>query len=205
MTTTTITIPSGELPLYYQYPGQSRPQPAYIELAEDGAVTAGWSGEIGNAMPMRVWNGRTLRWAVSPYLSGNELAELIDELRPLLEQMHAGHTVEWDGSNRVGRLTAEARQASEEIRWRCEGAEPSRAAWTAEDWIANSRLAELWPDGQSLDDAADALIGGQGAMRDALRALTRIEYERDPDAVPAHTVQALELDAYDYDRGEERA
>lgn len=34
----------GVAPLYRQYDGQLKPQPAYIELDEDGTVRAGYSG-----------------------------------------------------------------------------------------------------------------------------------------------------------------
>lgn len=62
----TITIHTDTLrghaaPLYHQYPQQSQPQPAYIEITEDGDVSAGYSGEIGGAVPMAVWHHRTLR------------------------------------------------------------------------------------------------------------------------------------------------
>lgn len=121
MTSGTITLDIDNLTegaaLYHVYPGQSRPQTAHVQLDGGGRVTADWNGEIGNAVPMDVWNGRTLRWAVSPYLSGPALAEALasPEVAALLEAVAAGHDEEWNGSNHVGTLTPEAREASERL------------------------------------------------------------------------------------------
>ena len=103
-------------PLYRQYPGQYQPQSAYVTLDEDGNVAADWTGESGGGMPASIWHHRTLRWAVNPSANGNYLAALLEnEALPLLERVHVGHTVEWDGSNNVGLLTADAQDASDKL------------------------------------------------------------------------------------------
>lgn len=78
----------GRAPLYQQYDGQTGPQPAYLELTEDGRVRVDWSGEIGNAVPIRVYDGRDTRWTVPASLSVAGIDALIDEIAPMLERYH---------------------------------------------------------------------------------------------------------------------
>jgi hypothetical protein len=41
-------------PLYHRHQNQNNPQPAYIEINENGGVKAGYSEEIGDAVPEAV-------------------------------------------------------------------------------------------------------------------------------------------------------
>ncbi|MFW6312573.1 MAG: hypothetical protein ACOC2N_01650, partial [Spirochaetota bacterium] len=59
----------GPAPLYHQYDGQTTPQPAYLELTEDGEAWVDYSPEIGGAVPARVYDGRDQRWAIPNTLS----------------------------------------------------------------------------------------------------------------------------------------
>jgi hypothetical protein len=129
-------------PLYCRYHGQTRPQGAYIELDEDGRVDANYDAEIGGAVPMAVWHGRTRRYSVTPYLSGSALVELVDEISPLLERVHDGLSEEWDGSNHVGTLTADARSADEAIRDRLESVERDiDVVVDIDGWVADVDVA----------------------------------------------------------------
>ena len=140
---------AGAVPLYREYPGRLAPQPAYVQMDEDGRVEADYSGEIGNGVPMFVWHGRTLRWTVSPNALGSDLADLIesDEVKALLTRVYEGHSVDWDGNNHVGRLTEDAEKASEqltEIFAPESGKYAMVSVWTAYDWIVDDfSLAEL--------------------------------------------------------------
>ena len=145
-------------PLFCQYPAELRPQPAYIELTEDGTVRADYSGEI-NGTPMRVAHGRDLQWDVDAQVSAQTLRALLadgSELMQLLQRVHAGHSVHWDGNNYRGRLTAAAEAASDLIEALLQDLDPSEMAnlVRTEDWLfATCDLADHWPAGMSLDEA----------------------------------------------------
>lgn len=156
-------------PLYHRYPGQTGPQPAYVQLDEDGDVTADWSGEIGNAVPMHVWHGRTLRWGVSESVRCDVLAELLrGDALPLLERIYAGHSVEWNGHNHVGRLDNDAQEASDALERMLadlSGEAHQAQVWDVGDWLQCS-LDQVWTD-QPLADAAEAVdadAAAQGAV-----------------------------------------
>jgi len=112
---------NGPAPLSHQYDGQHEPQPAYISLDEDGEVRVDYSGELGNARPMSVHLGRTIRWRVPSNLSVDGIDWLLERLMPLLERVHTGHTVAWDGSNNSGTLSEDGREASEDIEQTIDG------------------------------------------------------------------------------------
>jgi hypothetical protein len=151
-------------PLYHRYEGRTTPQDAYVAMTEDGEVSAYYSGEIGKAIPMDVWNGRTLRWRVNPQLRGDALVEaLIDKSTlALLGRIHAGHSVKWDGRNHVGRLTDDARDASFELECTLDrlSGDPDNLAVVldVEEWLwsANS-LTDVWPERESLDEVVERL------------------------------------------------
>jgi len=104
----------GNADLFHQYPLQMQSQPCFLELSEGGTVCCDWDGEIGGGVPCTVWSRRDLRWDI-PCLPANMANKLMEELLQLLERVHAGHTVEWDGSNMSGSLDEDAQDASEEI------------------------------------------------------------------------------------------
>lgn len=162
MQTTNLTIKTDNLrgeiaPLYCRYQGQTNAQPAYVEMDEDGNVSADYSGEIGNAVPMTVWHGRTLRWAVSNQVRGDELADLIerDDVVALLERVYLGHSVEWDGNNHVGRLDDDAQAASDELDelFAAESSDEHNLVdvYDVDDYVGNTGLLNIWR-GKPLDD-----------------------------------------------------
>ena len=73
-----IKLEYGRAPVYCKYRGQELPQPAYLQLDLRGEpeLTAGYNPEIGNAVPMYVWEGKALRWPLSPYTSRESLESL---------------------------------------------------------------------------------------------------------------------------------
>lgn len=132
-------------PLYFQYQGQTNEQPAYLELDEDGKVDASYSGEIGNGSPMHVWHGRTLRWKIPNNLSGDAIIALVNEHRSLLARVYAGHSVEWDGNNHVGRLDEDAQEAQQELDALLCETQGDLEIWTAGDWLfLSNNLREIW-------------------------------------------------------------
>ncbi len=188
------------VPLYRRYPRQTEPQPAHVEMDEDGEVSADYSGEIGGAVPMSVWHHRTLRWSVPADVRGAALADLLEsaEVRTLLARIHAGHAVEWDGSNHAGLLSEDAHEASEALQALLDAElEDERApVWQVGDWLPDS-LGTYWTD-EPLDKAVAQLeraaeddgVVLDGSIRDELlaRALHRHE---DGDAITDAQRQAL--------------
>ncbi len=145
----TSNLRGQKAPLYRVYPRQLRPQPAYVEMDEDGNVSADYSGEIGNGAPSCVWHKRTLRWSVPAEVNGDSLADYLEDAETiaLLERVHAGHSVEWDGNNHVGQLDEDATAAAAVLE-RDLGQHANDLTlmeiWPAADWIsAGFRLAEL--------------------------------------------------------------
>jgi len=63
--------------LFRQFPRQYDVQPAYVQMDEDGIVSAYYSGEIGYSVPSYVWHNRTLRWRVHPSTDGHALRDLL--------------------------------------------------------------------------------------------------------------------------------
>lgn len=194
-------------PLYHRLYGQHRPQPAYVYLDEEGNVRADYCGLIGGGQPMEVWLGRTLRWSVNPEVNGDHLAELLesDEVRALLERVHAGHSVEWNGSNYVGRLTDDARAASDELERIFEDEThngDSGGVWEASEWIAPASADDILKEGESLDDAAERLVeeaesdrvaieDGKDGMREAIERRLGHMLQRNIPGLRHHHLTAL--------------
>lgn len=192
-------------PLSHTYPQQFNPQPAYVELTENGEVSADWSGEIGNSVPMSVWHDRTLRMTVAHNVNGPALADYLEspEALALLETIHAGHEVDWDGNNYVGTLTEEARAALERLEDVLRGFETVEI-WTANDYLFNNNsLAGLW-SGRALDEVVaeleeeaamnfDGVI--EGSLRDALLTEAKSKFNEDgDDGLDEHHIAALLAD-----------
>lgn len=126
--------------LYMRYRRQSSPQPTHIYLERDGRVTADVDGEIGGAVSHDVWHGITRRYKLpSPYMTAEAINAAIDALAPLLARVHDGHSVAWDGSNKVGKLTDDALDAEGEIERYLDGIDPSEGelvtVWDASEWF----------------------------------------------------------------------
>ena len=113
--------PEDRAPLYMRYPTQGNPQPAYIQLSEDGEISADWDGVVGSGAPIDVWNRQTLRWRL-PHseLTGEDVNWLLDKVADDLEEIHEGHTVEWDErtGNMKGSLTEEASRLDERLEFK---------------------------------------------------------------------------------------
>lgn len=166
MTIKTITTPDGNLidlpdlaelseraaPVFHQYPGQTKPQPAYLELDGGGELSVSWNAEIGNAVPMSVWHRRDLRWEIPNTLRGSAIAEFLerDDIQALLSRVFDGHHIEWDGRNNVGILTPDAERATEELAQFIEAnlhdEDKQVATITAADWLQNA-IAYVREDG----------------------------------------------------------
>lgn len=103
----------GPADLYHRYPGAALPQGTYIELdLEEATLSAAYNDQIGNAIPERVYHGIVRRYTLAgPALQAWAANEIMDALLPLAERVLAGATIDWDGSNHVGRLSPDAVEA----------------------------------------------------------------------------------------------
>ena len=120
MTTIAIACLTSFDELYCAYPGQTSPQDCYVELdPKTGALTASYNGEIGNAVPMLVWHNRIFRWAI-PCLTADVANSLLEEIAPLCQQICDGYSEEWDGSNLVGKIDADATEAHRAVAEACD-------------------------------------------------------------------------------------
>lgn len=108
MTKTTDFIVDGltvHLPLRvdqyrYQYPGQFRPQQAYIELdPSDKTLRCDWNGEIGNAVPFDVYHGRVLRFSFHPSAKLRDVRDTMRAIAPACAEMVKAYDERWDGNN----------------------------------------------------------------------------------------------------------
>ena len=103
--------------LFEQYAGQTKPQRAYIALdLRDGTMTAGYNPEIGNAIPMDVWQGLIRRWYMPPF-AAETANRIMQDMAELAQRVLDGAEILWDGngSNMIGRLTDDAQAAVKEI------------------------------------------------------------------------------------------
>jgi hypothetical protein len=98
---------------------------AALLITESGRViwsVRDWDG--GDGISVDEWHNRDLRFVIANAKGGAvklDTAALRHDLKPggklalLIDRIIAGHTVEWDGDNMVGRLTDDAREASEAL------------------------------------------------------------------------------------------
>lgn len=83
-------------PLYMRFAGQNSPQPAYLYLNSNGSVECEYSGSIGNGMSLAVFNHQILRFRIDCQLSGGEIDNLVEELKPLLTKLHTENPIQWN-------------------------------------------------------------------------------------------------------------
>lgn len=113
---------------------------AHLAIDEDGGVRVRVRTYYGgDGTPADEWHGRTLTYAVAPNADIDALRETLSEggdAAALIDRIVAGHSVEWDGGNLVGRLDADARDASEALESLLEDLPRSPyAAWDADEWL----------------------------------------------------------------------
>lgn len=128
MTLTITPLPSGRMrngrdPVDSSFAPRCQTQ-WILSLDEDGTVDV-YSRDYygGDGSPMDEWHNRTLTWGfgLRGDLSVIDRDTLARDLQPgghlysLIARVHAGHSVDWDGSNYVGALTEDAQEASDEI------------------------------------------------------------------------------------------
>lgn len=97
-------------PVFHQYQGQCFPQTAYLEfdpmLTGEIVLTADYSGEIGNSVPMDVWHNLILRIGIPADVTLKALRDLKKDERmiSMLEELREGYDQVWDGNNYAGKF-----------------------------------------------------------------------------------------------------
>jgi hypothetical protein len=180
----TITIrPVAGAELYHRYPGQTKPQPCYVELdCARGVLSASYDAEIGGSMPMNVAHGHRRRWAVA-CLTGAAATRLLRALAPLAQRVCDGYRQRWDGRNTVGELSDDAAAAAEHIAAWCEREDDERVqAWDAPDWLGGMgsrdvQRRELGITPQTTDAELDACaeVLRAAAVTDGVHVLEGVE------------------------------
>ena len=154
--------PRDPVPLYCKYANELQPQRAYIALDPAArTVDAGYNGEIGNGIPCSVFNGKIYRWKVPADLPAASVLSFIDEHSAFFDAVCDGYTEVYDGCNYVGRLNDSAQAASDELEQLAEALQASEdriSVCDTAEYIQEQGLAEVWPEGFSLQQAAAQLL-----------------------------------------------
>jgi hypothetical protein len=154
-----ISLKDKPAPLCLKHEDIPVEQPAFVQLDENGRVVARFDDTDGSILPDAVIHERTLRWDISPFLSGKLIAALADNptFRTLLQRVHDGRKIEWDGKNEVGVFTEDAEVACDALEDFLAGLEPDITVMEVNDWLFDGlSLFDHW-SGRPLDTAVQEL------------------------------------------------
>lgn len=85
-----LKIKYPETHIYHKYDQQYQAQPMFIQLDADGSFYADWNAEIGNGVPMSVFEGTDKRWSLpSTPLTARAITMVMDMIKDKVEQYHA--------------------------------------------------------------------------------------------------------------------
>jgi hypothetical protein len=169
-------------PLYFQYDGQCQAQRAYLEFdpsENELELTAEYTGEIGNSVPVAVWNKLLLQFRVPPQVSRTALEGLAEneEVENLLQKITDGFE-EVYRNDWVGSYTDEASSAIDTIERIFETLDTVDVC-TAEEYLYDSlNVVEYAQDPKnwvlSLDTDGVAIIGD---LEKSARAVAEVKFD----------------------------
>lgn len=141
-----------QAPLFHQYPLQHNPQRAYLDFnpeADELTLTAGYNGEVGNGIPVNVWNRKIIRFSIEPATRKSDIDALgnNEDLELLLKTIVAG----CESDYQHGHYTEEAEYAIRSVESLLESELDTIAVWDADEWISEQNV---WDD--IVSDLADA-------------------------------------------------
>lgn len=159
----TVTItPVDEIDdLFCKYRGQSGPQPVELSLdIRTGALSCAYDPTIGGGSTFDHYHRLILAERI-PCLTAEAANAFMAEVVPLAQLVVDGATVEWDGSNHVGRFTTAAMAAWERITELCdEGAfDDSQTVswWSVSSWFSEGDAATVETLGITADTTDEQL------------------------------------------------
>lgn len=127
--------------------------PAFLSLRANGMVTLSMSDESTDGFTEDVAKGITIRFPVSPYIRGDALADFIDGPgASMLQAIHEGHRIKWNGYSRSGTLTNEARKVAAMLA-RVISLLPRVPNVEPDEWLNPDDIADDWPESLSLGQA----------------------------------------------------
>lgn len=140
----------------FLYTSNGEPYDAYLLLDDDGTVDFERRFPSYGCTPNEERHGLTRCWKVPPAVRGSELHD--KRILELLQRVHNGHSVEWDGNKNVGALDEDAVEASDELKILL----GKMAVWEfcdVENWLSPTYVIDhLWIVGKSLRDVVADII-----------------------------------------------
>jgi hypothetical protein len=185
-------------PLYVECRGQSFG--AWLCLNEHGECSIEVLGPWVNALRTSLSSYRTLTWPLPQAIKGNALHKVLtsNTVLQLLQRVHDGHDVEWDGQRWSGYLDDDAKEAVAELGqiFECEwNPDDLWSFMSADEWLSEFSFGHVWPAGVSLQEAAeyvihnatenDTICGTTGDVESALRDKLREQIRDDEDFEPS--------------------
>lgn len=197
---------AGKIPAYLKYDSQHEPQSAAIYMTAEGEVGVRINGDIGNAIPSDEYHNRTLTWRIPPNVFGESLRSFLhdEETLAMLEKIHEGHSVKWDGNNMVGHLSHEASETNEKFQSVVEDLfadEACAEVWTTEQYLIGTESAHkaliLTLGSGTVEEAVDSIIAEIETQKVVLEDFSRSAIS---DAIVSFASSAIEEGYYDLTR-----
>jgi hypothetical protein len=191
-------------PLYYETSGEL--WEAGLCLSQSGRCSIWTSPPWEPGESIDVYHGRTRCWSLPATVKGEALSRVLSDeaTLQLLQRVYNGLEIDWDGHNYVGELNDDAEDASAELEQILSNLQ-NECWWflSADEFIAERQLSEVWPAGQSLGKAArnvmataqeeDILCGPLEEVKEALLGKLKTSIEDDEDFIPTPE-QSAELE-----------
>ncbi len=168
----TIYIPSSQngTPLYHQYPTQSGPQGAFLEInPSENSARWCWNQLVGGGDP-----GEVILVHCSNNLSECQIEELTERLRPCIEQVCAASQSDGDWDD-------EAAEALETIADELANEDGEEEVWDALEWLYPSVQWQKNADGETIAVVIEELIIRGDMTRQEVHALDSALHEMAAD------------------------
>lgn len=137
-----------------------------LAIEEDAVTLFRITRYRGDAVPLGVWLGRNQRFVLAKGACVLDLDKLRADMKAggtlavLIDRIKAGLSVDWDGSNKKGRLTEDAQNARDELDALVDGrnryVDDQWSVWDESDWIAD--IASSAITAHTTDEEIDAFL-----------------------------------------------
>lgn len=197
-------IDDGHAPLYIESGGEL--WKVGLCLTESGVCAIWMAPPWDSGESIDVYHGRTRCWFLPATVKGEALSRVLSDAATLqlLQRVYDGLKIDWDGSNHIGELNDDAEDASAELEQvLCKLQDECWSLMSADEFIAERELLEVWPAGQSLAKAArnvmagaeqqDIFCGSLDEVEEALLQKLQSSIEDDDDFIPTPE-QSAELE-----------